>query len=169
MNRVPKELWKNLSDQWPNDQGPDPRMSFDFTVDSRDVHLDFKDQSIPPGEWTGQANTLEDAHGMYCKRIQRPQTLECDIQMKIQFGGHFRRMDGPMTPQFNTAYIYVARWRKDGAFMESYHVNQSKFAERGSEQNELDRSTVHPGLMLHWIQLAKERDAIRAEKKSKAE
>jgi hypothetical protein len=115
--------------------------------------MDFNVMRIPEGEWSGSAKTLEGARKMYQTRIMRPATVECDLQMRITFGGHYYTIDTPFRPQFSTAYIYLARWRKDGAFMESYHINDSKFAERPEERNELDKNTRNPGLLSHWSAL----------------
>lgn len=153
MSRVPAELWKNKGEYWPNDNGPDPRMSFTFTVFSRDAHqLDFNSMRIPNGEWSDSAKTLESAYKLYQKRIQRPETVECDLQMCIEFGGYLRKLEEPIVPQFSSSYIFIARWRKDGAFIESYHMNDIVFAEREPEQN-----IREPGLLSHWIEAAAKR------------
>lgn len=160
-----QDIWKNLREEWPDDaKGPDPRVQrFSFLVESQDELSDPADPygPLPDSFWSQPFKTLKTAIAAYEKRIKRPQTKECDIKLHMLFGGYWRSIKEVFHPNFSETYIYLVRWRSDGAFLESYHLNESKFGERnhGKAFHELPQLEAVPGLMSHWV--------AEAEKKKK--
>lgn len=157
-----KGIWKDFSKSWPQEGfGPDPRIrKYDFSVRYQTKHTDpSNDGLINEGEREKHFKTFEQAVKHYEKMVSDPSIVECDIRMTIEFGGYYRTMQKVFTPSFNHTYIYLVRWRKDGAFLESYHFNESKFAERAPMDGKHENTvlTKTPGLMSYWIeQSAKE-------------
>lgn len=156
------DIWKNLKEEWSEERGPDPRIqSFTFSVESQDELSNPNDPyaPLPNSHWSKSFKTLKDAIAAYEKRIKRPETKECDIRLHMAFGGYWRSIKEPFHPNFSETYIYLVRWRADGAFVESYHLNESKFGERnhGKVSDELTRLKTVPGLMSYWIAEAEKR------------
>ncbi len=154
-----EDPWNDLSLAWPEDSGPDPRIRGDFVVYSSDKKSDPTDPFGDTLSWSEDHNTLKSAINAYKKRIRRPETQECDIQLNLKFGGHYMTIKEPIRPSFPETYIYLTRWRRGGAFVESYHLNEIKFSERnhGKRTDELHRTADTPGLMSHYVEEAKKR------------
>jgi hypothetical protein len=157
------EVWSDRREPWPEAHGCDARITCVFMVQSRDVHTALNDGigRIPVGEWSESADTLEAAVKLYQERISRPNTVECDIEVKTEFGGVWTTY-GPNYvphPQCSASYMYLVRWRKDGAYLESYHMNSSKFGERVKDdehvRDEKERQQ-RLGSMAHWTRVYEE-------------
>lgn len=155
VNRA-KELtnWDNVTVAW-NSPGPDPRIqTWDFIVRSSNELLDLRDPFARPteDEWVHHCKSFKVAMNEYKKRISRVTTKTCEIELHMKFGCYFQNLKEPLHPNFNETWIYLVRWREDGAFLESYHTNESKFGERthGRKTNELPEMKKAPGLMAHW-------------------
>lgn len=148
------DVWKNYKLFW-SGNGPDPRISgIGYTVYSRDEHQD--PHNLFPstkGEFSASFKTLEAAKKCYERRIKLPTTKECDIQMHMTFGGFWVKFDDVPVPRFSETYIWLVRWRADGAFLESYHLNESKFGERDTDRctDELSRAEHIPGLRSYYV------------------
>lgn len=147
-----KGIWKDFSKSWPQEGfGPDPRIrSFKYSVRTQKNHTDpSNDYKVMDGEEIKHVKTFEQAVKLYEKKVSDPSIVECDIMMEIEFGGYYRRLEPIFTPSFNHTYIYLVRWRKDGAFLESYHFNESKFTERAPMEGKHENTvlTKTPGLM----------------------
>lgn len=152
------DIWDDWRELWEG-KGPDPRIQpLVFYVKSRD---DFIAPSEPfetmEGEWSDTFNTMKKAMTAYKKRMKRTKTKQCDIQLHLKFGGAWQIAHKIPRPHFPETWIYLVRWRADGAFLESYHTNTSKFGERdhGRRTNELQNMTKTPGLLSHWVKRAK--------------
>lgn len=158
-------IWTDYRADWlddPQARGPDPRIrNAIFVVYSRDALTDLGDafaDCVSDGidEYTECFETLAAAKNAYETRIRRQKTKQCDIQLHLTFGSVFFRLncDRPLVPQFSETYIYLVRWRADGAFLESYHINESRFGERQDDvrTDELSRTTKRPGLMAYYVQ-----------------
>jgi hypothetical protein len=160
------DLWTDAGVFWPEDApGPDPRVrAFKFVVSSWDYLDDVKD---PFGEtvdkmWDKEYKTAQAAINAYHNRLKRKETQRCDIQMNLKYGSIFQQVVSTpiprLSPMFSgTVYIYLARWRADGAFVETYHTNERKFSERNHKRrtDELDRTCDTPGLMEHYVKKKK--------------
>jgi len=145
--------WNNLREKWTG-RGPDPRIQLAvFSVRSYDKLYDPTDPfaEATVDSWEKEFKTIAAATKAYQKRIERPQTKQCDIMMHMKYGGYFQYFDEPFRPTFFQTYVYLVRWREDGAFLESYHINESKFGERNTNQatDELERRN-NPGLLSYW-------------------
>lgn len=150
------DMWKNRALAWEGRAGPDARIGrVSYTVYSRDAHTDlhdpFSDGKIKDA-YCESFKTLDAAKRSYEKRIKRPHTKECDLQMHMEFGGFFWSMGDFYVPRISETYIWLARWREDGAFIETYHINESKFAERDTDRvtDELTRTSKTPGLRSYY-------------------
>ena len=162
------EAWGDFREQWKGDT-PDARLAFEYRVYSRDHLIDvaqrFSDTAL--GLWMDSCKTMAGAYSLYKKRIKRPKTKECFIELKVNFGGVWGVYKTPFRPEFKETYIVIARWRADMAYMESYHVNESKYWERNNEAcDELERGRK-PGLMFYWNEKHRETEKEENEKKKK--
>lgn len=155
------DVWNNLRLFWEKD-GPDPRLREPiFTVYSTDSYTNPAEIYAPEPEdvYAKNFSTIKGAMSCYRTRIERPKTQSCDIQLQMGFGGFYQSARAKVfCPNFHTTYIYLVRWRLDGAFVESYHVNESKFGERETDKvcDELQRTKNVPGLMSYWENKSKE-------------
>ena len=147
--------WKDLSQKWTG-KGPDPRIQpASFSVISYDTLFDptdpFSEGTDGKGYWQKAFKTFEAARKAYEKRIRRAETKQCDIQMHMRLCGYYQYFQEVYRPSFSETYIYLVRWRQDGAFLESYHINESRFGERNTKQraDELQRPN-QPGLLSYW-------------------
>lgn len=152
------DLFNADQPQWKG-PGPDARItSARFIVTS---YGELLDPSQPfagskKGAWQRVYASFKAAKGAYERRIVRECTQECSIELRLKFGtGLFSIGEIP----FNETYICLVRWRSDGAFLESYHVNEAKFAERdhGRRTDELVRIRGVPGRRSAYIKWQEER------------
>jgi len=147
------DVWTDTRMGWPDDrEGPDPRIrSYTFHVESYDTLDDVKDPFSEEGEedgngfYSNEFKNMKSACNAYHRRVKRPHTKRCDLFLCVSFGTVFMTKSKVSAPQTNQAYMYISRWRADGAFVETYHVNEMKFAER-----ELTEAENTPGLYSHW-------------------
>lgn len=147
-----ESVWNDPSLPWTYD-GPDPRWTYTLTVHSSRVQQDIKDDGmVYEDEEVYDAKDMAAALVWYSMCTLDPSMKHCDVRLRLSFGGlyePYREVGEPYIPRIGDTYIYLVRWRADGAFLESYHVNETKFAEREPERNELTKIKA-PGLMSHY-------------------
>lgn len=155
------DLWTDAREHWPEDaRGPDPRVrSFRFVVNSwnylDDVTDPFSDNTKKM--WCKTFKTAQAAFNAYHARVKRDETQRCEVCMRIEYGCIWQTAPKVPMPMFGgETFVYLIRWRADGAFTETYHVNERKFGERSKRcVDELSRTRDTPGLMTHYVKKAK--------------
>ena len=159
------DQWKDLRETWDCRPGPDPR----WRIEGIQVIWRFAHTSLDKWERTQhdeqhyQAKTLEDARKKFEHVVTKVAGVkEIDVKLHLVLGGFFRTsFVAPYTSEVN---IYLIRWREDGAFPESYHFNEVRFAERKLDEghHELGGGRSFPGLMKYWKDKEEEREAKEA-------
>lgn len=153
MKKVRDSVWTDLTKDWDH-EGPDPRWNIKgITVRWSNVQQPIdQDGMMYEDEQSYSAKNLADAQKKYRTCLSDPAIKHCDVMLELSFGGLYRRLTEKTVgiPHMNGTYIYLVRWRADGAYLETYHINSSKFGERGAERNELTKTGNQPGLMEHY-------------------
>lgn len=167
------DVWSDPRTAWPDENpGPDPRIrDFKFEVRSYDILNDVSDPFSESGEpWANEYTTLKAACNAYHKRIKRKATKQCDLILVMNYGSCWQKpLRGIWVPMVNDVYNYLARWRADGAFVETYHLNEMRFGERSKRKlNERTETHDTPGLFSYWKSRQEKGEQERQAKKQKA-
>jgi hypothetical protein len=149
--------WDDLRAYWPDDgHGPDARVRWALYVIWRTAPTDPAkgDGRVPADEQQEEFRDMQHAMAWWRSLISDDTVQEVDVQMRLKMGGVWwkGRDDGVVHPRMTESYIYLLRWRRDGAYLESYHFNDARFGERDATADHHECSVVkhEPGLMAHW-------------------